>query len=449
MMRKKFDTRWLGGLAVLSTVLAGCTASAGAPDKVTEIEILNYKPEAVKTFEEIEKRFNETHDDIKLKVSSPNEAMTILKTRLVREDYPDIVGIGGDINYSNFLDAGLFENLDGLESLDQIKEGYLQIDKDLELVEQEGTYALPFAANAAGILYNKEMFEEHGWQVPRTWDELIDLCEQIQSEGILPFYAGYKDTWTTLAPWNVLAVGLADPDTPAQVNRGETTFSEAYREPALRIKELLKYMEPNPFAYSYNDAATAFARSQSAMWAIGSYAIPQIKSVNPDMEIGSFTMPTGETKDENTLNSGIDLQFSILKDSDHKEEAKEVLEFLNSDEIIALYLDQQGGVAAKEGDFKIPEELSDMKEYIESGKVADFQDHQYPSEMAVDAMIQTYLLDDSEESVDTFLAKFDSDWQRYNRDLIRRLKNEKDDPAAQKDLAASQKTDNDKEEANG
>ena len=47
----------------------------------------------VKAFEKIEKRFNETHDDIHLTISSPNEAMTILKTRFIREDYPDIIAI--------------------------------------------------------------------------------------------------------------------------------------------------------------------------------------------------------------------------------------------------------------------------------------------------------------------------------------------------------------------
>ena len=72
-------------------------------DGKTEIEVVSYKPEAVKAFEKIEKRFNETHDDIHLTISSPNEAMTILKTRFIREDYPDIIAIGGDINYSNFL----------------------------------------------------------------------------------------------------------------------------------------------------------------------------------------------------------------------------------------------------------------------------------------------------------------------------------------------------------
>ena len=62
---------------------------------------------AKKAFEKMEEMFNASHDDIELRIESPNEAMTVLKTRLIREDYPDIVGMGGDMNYSNFLDADL------------------------------------------------------------------------------------------------------------------------------------------------------------------------------------------------------------------------------------------------------------------------------------------------------------------------------------------------------
>ena len=48
--------------------------------------------------------------------------------------------------------------------------------------------------------------------------------------------------------------------------------------------------------------------------------------------------------------------------------------------------------------------------------------------MSVDAMIQTYLLDDSSDAKETFLNKFDKDWKRYNRDLIWKIQqyNEKD-----------------------
>ena len=399
------------------TGLMGCGKQETAAGK-TEIEIVSYKKEAVDTFNEIAEKFNETHDDIHLTIDSPNEAMTILKTRFIREDYPDIVVIGGDMDYSNFLDSDLFYDISDLDVLSETKSSYLDMDKQLEFIPQEGTYALPYVANAAGILYNKDLFEEHGWKVPQTWSEFMALCEQIQSEGVQPLYFGFKDTSTCLAPWNALAVGLADPQLCSEVNNGTTTFTKGYDETAEKIKALLGYGEANPTAYSYNDACTAFARGQSAMYTIGSYAIPQIKSVNPDMNIGTFTFPANEDEADNVLNSGIDVQFCVMKACKNKEAAYEVLRFLYEDDTIRTYLDEQGGIACKQGDFQLSSELEGVRPYIESDRMADFQDHHYPSEMSVDAMIQTYLLDDSADAKKTFLNKFDKDWKRYNRDLI-------------------------------
>jgi raffinose/stachyose/melibiose transport system substrate-binding protein len=38
--------------------------------------------------------------------------------------------------------------------------------------------------------------------------------------------------------------------------------------------------------------------------------------------------------------------------------------------------------------------------------------------MSVDALIQTFLIN---KDTDAFLKKFDKDWQRYNRDIIRKV----------------------------
>ena len=421
-MKKRSHLTCLTLAATISSlILTGCSSTSGSDGK-TEIRMIQYKPEAVAAFEEIEERFNATHDDIILKIESPNEAMTILKTRLIKEDYPDIVGIGGDINYSNFLDAELFMDISDFDGISDIKPSYMQIEKDLEFIPQDGVYALPYVANCAGILYNKDMFEENGWEIPTTWTEFTDLCETIQSSGQLPLYFGYKDTWTTLAPWNALAVGLADADICSQVNSGNTTFAEGYAEVADKMKVLLEYAEPNPYAYSYNDACTAFARRESAMYPIGSYAVPQILSVNPDMNIDSFTFPANENESDNVLNSGVDLQFSVMKECENKEAAYEVLRFLYDDETIQIYLDNQNAVPCKQGDFQLPSMLDGMKSYIEADRMSDFHDHHYPSEMSVDAMIQTYLMDESDNAAETFLNRFDKEWKRYNRDLIEKVR---------------------------
>ncbi|MGN0509975.1 MAG: ABC transporter substrate-binding protein [Lachnospiraceae bacterium] len=415
--RKAMLGTLLVGVLLASTVLQGCGAKQDNSGKV-EIELLQYKPEATKFFDKIAEEFNSTHDDIHLTISSPNDAMTILKTRLIREDYPDIVGIGGDMNYSYFVDSDILADVSDYEGLKKIKPAYVEILEGLEFVPTEGTFGVPYVANAAGVLYNREMFQEHGWEIPETWDEFMTLCEDIKAAGIQPLYFGFKDTWTCLAPWNALAVDLAPADVCKQVNRGETTFTEEYREISEKMLEMLAYGQDGPFAYGYNDACTAFANGESAMYTIGSYAVPQIKSVNPDMDIDSFVMPGSDDKDGNILNSGVDLQFCVTKECKNKEAAYEVLDFFLEHDSVQKYLDDQNAVPCLDEEFDLAPMLDGMKDYITAGKMLDYQDHSYPSEMAVDAQIQTFLLN---QDVDAFLQKFDKDWKRYNRDIIRKV----------------------------
>ena len=217
-----------------------------------------------------------------------------------------------------------------------------------------------------------------------------------------------------------MASSLAAATVCKDVNKGTTTFAEQYRAVAEQMKALLAYGPKEFVAYSYNDACTAFARGEAAMFMIGSYAAPQIKSVNPNINIDSFVFPASNNKEQNILTSGNDLQFSVMKDCENKEAAYEVLRFLLEDENVQAYMDNQNAIPCKEGDFTLAPMLDGMKEYIVAGKVTDFQDHFYPAEMAADALIQTYLLDGN---TDKFLKKFDEAWIRYNRDLIEKVRN--------------------------
>ena len=414
MKKKKVISAVLAVSMLAAVILPGCGSDENSGK--TEIEILQYKPEAATYFDQVEEQFNATHDDIHLTISSPNDASTIMRTRFIREDYPDIIGIGGDINYSYYVDADILADVSDYEGLSDVKQSYIDILENLEITPKDGTYGVPYVANAAGILYNKDMLEEHGWEIPESWSELIDLCEEIQAEGILPFYFGFRDTWTCLAPWNSLAVDLAPADTCQQVNAGETTFSEEYVEVAEKCLELVSYGPEDPFAYGYNDACTAFANGESAMYPIGSYAVPQILSVNPEMNIDSFVTPGNDDPSKNTLNSGVDLMFAVTAECENKEAAYEVLDFLMADENIQAYIDDQNAVPCKDGDFDLAPMLDGMTPFIESGNMTDYQDHYYPSEMAADALIQTYLIN---KDADAFLKDFDSRWQRYNIDIIR------------------------------
>ncbi|WP_072369571.1 ABC transporter substrate-binding protein [Thermophilibacter mediterraneus] len=410
----------LGGAAAAAVAglsLAGCEGERS--DGRTEIEFVSYKREAVSIFEALMAEFNETNDHIYLNFTSPNDAVTIMKTRFVREDYPDVVAIGGDASYADFVDSNILADVSGYPGMEKVQPAYQEIMKSVTYVPMDGIYGVPYIANAAGMLYNKDMFAEKGWDIPETWTEFCDLCEQIKAEGeVLPLYLGFLDTWTILSPWNSMLVELVPSDHIRKVNAGEAKFADYYREPAEKLLKLLEYGEDGPMAYSYEDACTAFARGQSAMFPCGSFAVPQILSANPEMNIGLFAMPASDDPDDRIVVSGVDLCWNMtVANEDHREQIYEVIDFLNEPENLQTYCDDQKAIPCIEGDFRLDPLFDDIQSFLDEGKVIDYPDHSYPSGMACDAQLQAFLLDGN---VDAFLENWDNLWQRYNKTVIRK-----------------------------
>ena len=420
MLNKPITRRSLLGLGAAGAaglLFSGCATERS--DGKIEVEIVSYKQEAVSIFEQLMDEFNSTHDDIYLNITSPADAVTIMKTRFVREDYPDVIGIGGDADYASFVDSSILADVSDCETINKVSPAYQDILKSVTYVPMDGIYGVPYVANAAGMLYNKDMFEQKGWAIPETWDDMIALFEEIKAEGeVLPIYLGYLDTWTILSPWNSITINMVPSDLARQVNAGKAKFSDYYREPAERMLQLLDYAEDGPFAYSYNDACTAFARGQSAMFPCGSFAVPQILSVNPEMNIGLFAMPSADNPDDRIVVSGIDLQWCVAESCQHKDAVYEVIAFLNEEANVQTYIDDQRAIPCTEGDYTLDPLYDDIQPFLDEGKVLDYLDHSYQSSMACDAQIQTMLLSGD---IDAFLEKWDTDWQRYNRSVIRKV----------------------------
>ena len=420
MLNKPISRRTLlGGAAAgaAGLLFSGCTTERA--DGKIEVEIVSYKQEAVSIFEHLMEEFNAAHDDIYLNITSPADAVTIMKTRFVREDYPDVIGIGGDADYASFVDSSILADVSDYEGMADVQDAYKDILGSVTYIPMDGIYGVPYVANAAGMLYNKDMFEEKGWTIPETWDEMIALFDKIKAEGeVLPIYLGYLDTWTILSPWNSITINMVPADHCRQVNAGTAKFADFYREPAERMLQLLDYAEEGPFAYSYNDACTAFARGQAAMYPCGSFAVPQILSVNPDMNIGMFAMPSADNPDDRIVVSGVDLQWCVAETCQHKDAVYEVLSFLNQQENVQTYIDDQRALPCSKGDYDLDPLFEDIQTFLDEGQVLDYLDHSYQSSMACDAQLQTMLLNGD---IDAFLEKWDTDWQRYNRNVIRKV----------------------------
>lgn len=60
------------------------------------------------------------------------------------------------------------------------------------------TYMAPMFYSPCGLFYNAKLFEDKGWEVPTTWDEMWELGETAKAEGIYLFTyptAGYYDAF--------------------------------------------------------------------------------------------------------------------------------------------------------------------------------------------------------------------------------------------------------------
>jgi alpha-glucoside transport system substrate-binding protein len=52
-------------------------------------------------------------------------------------------------------------------------------------------YAAPLGANVKSFVwYSPQMFEQNGWQIPETWDDMIALSDEIAQSGTKPWCAG-------------------------------------------------------------------------------------------------------------------------------------------------------------------------------------------------------------------------------------------------------------------
>lgn len=393
------------GMIALS-VLAGCgnkeEASGGSNGKV-KIEFLEYKSEAKGTFSELAKKFEKENPNIDIVVTNPPDSVTVLKTRVAKRDLPDVIGMGGDVSYAEISKAGALKDVSKDSVLSDIQPAYIDMLKDIS--KQDKVYGIPYAANANAVIYNKTIFKELGIEVPTTWDDFIAAAEKVKAAGKIPFYFTFKDAWTALPAYNVLAANTQGDDFFKKLDKGDTKFAEGHKEAAEKLLTLLKYGHKDQNGKAYNDGNVAFAKGESAMYLQGIWAIPEIKKANPNIELGVFPYPIGDSK----VVSGVDLLLAQSSTTEHPKEAKKFIEFLLSDENMKEYLTQQNAFSAKTGIVQEAPELEGLKASFEKGAVVDFPDHYVPTAVALDKQLQVLT---QKKDAKQYLKTLDTEWEK-------------------------------------
>ncbi len=258
-------------------------------------------------------------------------------------------------------------------------------------------YVIPWTDGANGLIYNHTMFEQNGWKVPETVDELYALCDQIKAlpcnndadknNDIAPFawsgkYASYwdflvenwwaqyegadafQDFFNFGAPRNEDGTFKFENDQVSATDYGSPeVYLQEGRVQALEIFSNLVVNEANPgfpknsisgaVGAEYTVAQLAFINGKAAMMPNGAWLEQEMANVMPDgFEMRMMRTPylegaqkdpaTGEYIPINASSAG-DF-FCVPKNAPNIEAAMEFMKYINSREACETFTRMTGGL---------------------------------------------------------------------------------------------------------
>lgn len=189
---------------------------------------------------------------IDIQYTGSKEFEASINIRLDGGDRPDIVDYPqpGLLRYA--VEKGYAIDMNTLINPDWIKTNYSQAWQDLAtMTGPNGDIVAGIWARANGksfVFYPKKAFDEAGYTVPTTWDEMMQLTADIASDGDTPWCIGIESgaaTGWTMTDWiEDLMLRVAGADAYDKWVAGELKFDSP------EMNEVLDYIE----AIWFNDA---------------------------------------------------------------------------------------------------------------------------------------------------------------------------------------------------
>lgn len=237
-------------------------------------------------------------------------AHEVFQPMLVAGNPPDIVMVQfGFFNYFQAIQEGAFQ--DASAYLDVKVNGSDKTVREIanpdivDAVAVDGkNYLLSCNENVGGLYYNKALFDEHGWQVPTTWDEFTALCAEIKAAGIAPIaypgmYPYYFDCF--LFP-QILALGDGT-QTLKDYNNLVPGFwtSDAVKEAMARVEYLRDngYFLENMIGLSHTETQMEFINGNVAIVCCGSWLENEMADSWPeDFDLHFMVTPATQSADD-------------------------------------------------------------------------------------------------------------------------------------------------------
>src|SRR6476660_13295 len=179
------------------------------------------------------------------------------------------------------------------------------------------------------VFHRPSVFAQHGYQVPKTYDELLALCRRMKADGLDAFAFADKDGWPAMGTFDQLNMRINGYDFHISLMDGKQSWTDPkVKQIFTTWAELLPYHQSGANGRGWHEAAQAVQQKKAAMMVIGSGQITQQFSGQDAADLDFFPYPViNEQYGQDAVEAPID-GFMIAKKAKNLAAAKDFIRFL-------------------------------------------------------------------------------------------------------------------------
>ncbi len=212
------------------------------------------------------------------------------------------------------------------------------IDSLVEAYTFDGqVYGIAKDFNTLALHYNMDLFDEAGVEYPtenETWESLTEKVRQVSELGDDVYGISFPPTYDRFGAF-AFATGWEPFDAEGQTDLLDPRFREAVEWYTGLVQEGAA-VQPSDLGQGWTGGA--FATEQVGIAIEGAWILGFLRNEAPNIQFGTTYMPVGPSGQRG--NFLYTVAYGINTDTEHREEAVEVLEALTSEEAQQFVLEE-------------------------------------------------------------------------------------------------------------
>jgi multiple sugar transport system substrate-binding protein len=199
-------------------------------------------------------------------------------------------------------------------------------------------YFVPFYYYPWAVFYRKSVWAQHGYTVPKTWDEYKTLAAKMKADGLVPISLGDKDGWPAMGTFDYINMRLNGYDFHVSLMNGKEDWTSSKVKNVFDTwKGILPYSQEGANGRTWQEAANALVQKQAGMHTLGLFVGIQFSDAERD-DLDFFPYPEIDSAHgQDAVEAPID-GFMVSKKAKDLAAAKDCIKFLGTPEAELAYL---------------------------------------------------------------------------------------------------------------